>query len=142
MRMRRIVLATATAVLIAGSAVTATAQASTPSADTITKLPAKVTLTVGHQATLTLKTNITTGTRWIVAGTPCCTPSGKAIAKVSKGTYTAPVTTLVGAPGTTSWTITALRPGTGYVTVVTRPAGVQNTMQDEEVGRVKVTVTR
>jgi len=140
MRIPRILIATAAATLLVGSAVTGTALASPPSAVSITSLPAKVTLKVGQQATLTLTTNVTTGTRWVVAATPCCTKDGKAIAKVSKGVYTAPTTTLLGAPGTTTWTITAVRPGTGNVIVVTRPAGVQNTMQDMEVGRVKVTV--
>ena len=150
MNIRRTLIAASSAVLLSASAVTGSAlavapastHASTHASTTITSLPGKVTLKVGQKATLTLKTNITTGTRWIVAGTPCCTSDNKAIAKVSKGVYTAPTTTLVGAPGTTTWTITGLRPGTGYVTVVTRPAGVQNTMQDTEIGRVKVTVKR
>ena len=140
MRIPRILVASAAAALLAGFALTGTALASTPSAVSITSLPAKVTLKVGQKATLTLKTNVTTGTRWVIGAAPCCTKDNKAIAKVSKGVYTAPTTTLVGAPGTTTWTITALRPGTGNVIVVTRPAGVQNTMQDMEVGRVKVTV--
>jgi predicted secreted protein len=140
MRSSRILIAAAAA-LVVGSAVTGIARAETPAAVSITSLPSTVTIKVGHQATLTLTTNITTGTRWVVAQAPCCTRDNRAIAKVSKGVYTAPDTTLLGAPGTTTWTITALRPGTGYVTVVTRPAGVQNTMQDMEVGRVKVIVT-
>ena len=140
MRIPRILIASVAAMVLAGSAVTGAALASTSSSVTITSLPAKVTLKVGQQATLTLKTNITTGTRWVIGASPCCTKDNKAVAKVSKGVYTAPTTTLVGAPGTTTWTITGLRPGTGNVIVVTRPAGVQNTMQDMEVGRLKVTV--
>jgi predicted secreted protein len=47
---------------------------------------------------------------------------------------------MVGVPGATTWTVTALRPGTTTVTIVTRPPGVQNTMQDEEVGTLRLIV--
>jgi len=108
----------------------------------VTELPAKVTLLVGTQATLTLETNVTTGTQWVIVQTPCCNAAGKPFAKVSKGRYTPPAKSMPGAPGTTTWKITGLRPGKGSVIVATRPAGVQNTMQDEEVGELKVTVKK
>ena len=129
--------------LLAGTAVTGTALAASPADSTkhITSLPAKVTLKVGQKATLTLKTNVTTGYRWIIASSPI-NSAFKPIVKVSKGHYTAPAATMPGAPGTTTWTITGLRPGKGSVIIVTRPPGVQNTMQDEQVGALKVTVVK
>ena len=155
MALIRTALTASAAALLAGTALTGTALAagSAPQAPaicgmqpqwcpTVTKLPATVTILPGTVATLTLPTNVTTGYRWIVVSKPCCTSNGTAVAKVSKGVYKAPDTSMPGAPGTTTWKITGLRPGKGSVIIATRPPGVQNTMQDEEVGRLKVIVKK
>jgi predicted secreted protein len=104
-------------------------------------LPAKVRLVPGEKVRITLPTNLTTGYTWLADG-GCCTRDNKQIARISKGRYSAPANPqgMVGVPGSTTWTITALRPGTTTVTIITRPPGVQNTMQDEEVGTLRVTV--
>jgi predicted secreted protein len=109
----------------------------------VQELPAKVRLIPGEKVRITLPTNVTTGYTWIANG-GCCTKNNKRIARISQGRYTAPANPegLVGAPGETTWTITALRAGTTTVTIVTRPPGVQNTMQDEEVGTLRLTVVR
>jgi predicted secreted protein len=109
----------------------------------VTDLPAKVRLIPGEKVRITLPTNRTTGYTWIATG-GCCTKNDKRVARISQGRYSAPANPegLVGAPGETTWTITALRAGTTTFTIVTRPPGVQNTMQDEEVGTLRVTVVR
>ncbi len=104
-------------------------------------LPAKVRLVPGEKVRITLPTNLTTGYTWLADG-GCCTRDNKQIARISKGRYSAPANAqgMVGVPGSTTWTVTALRPGTTTVTIITRPPGVQNTMQDEEVGTLRLTV--
>jgi inhibitor of cysteine peptidase len=98
-----------------------------------------VRLVPGEKFRIVLPTNRTTGYSWFADG-GCCTPGGQPVARISKGVYTAPTSDLVGAPGTTTWTVTALRPGTTTIEIVTRPPGVENTMQDEEVGSVRLIV--
>ena len=84
----------------------------------VTELPAQVRLIPGEKIELTLATNRTTGYTWTAS------KSGKKKAiKVSKGMYTAPNTDLVGAPGETTWTITALKRGTATVTISATPPG-------------------
>jgi len=84
----------------------------------VTELPAQVRLIPGEKIELTLTTNRTTGYTWTAS------KSGKKKAiKVSKGMYTAPNTDLVGAPGETTWTITALKRGTTTVTISATPPG-------------------
>lgn len=84
----------------------------------VTELPAQVRLIPGEKIELTLVTNRTTGFTWTA------TKSGKKKAiKVSKGRYTAPDTDLVGAPGETTWTITARKRGTATVTISATPPG-------------------
>lgn len=84
----------------------------------VTELPAQVRLIPGEQIELKLTTNRTTGFTWRA------TKSGKKKAiKVSKGTPTAPETDLVGAPGETTWTITARKLGTATVTITATPPG-------------------
>jgi len=108
----------------------------------VTKLPAKIRLEVGEQARLTLKTNRTTGYTWEATGGR--NANDRVVVKVSQGRYTAPAAAddgMVGVPGRTSWVITAVRPGRTEVVVVTRPPGAKNTMTDETVGTLSVTVT-
>lgn len=109
----------------------------------VQELPAKARLIPGEKLRITLPTNLTTGYTWIATG-GCCTKDDKRIARISQGRYAAPANPqgLVGAPGQTTWTITALRAGATTITIVTRPPGVQNTMQDEEVGTLQLTVVR
>ena len=137
MRTRALGLLAVSAVLLGGAALAAPAsQAAQPAkkypALIVTQDSTQVRLVAGERVKIQLSTNRTTGYTWMADG-GCCTSSDQNIARISKGVYKAPVTDLVGAPGTTTWTITALRPGTTHITVVTRPPGVQNTMQDEEV---------
>lgn len=98
---------------------------------------------VGDTLQLTLSTNRTTGYSWQAQG-GCCAAGGKQVVKVSKGKYTAPDSkkNMVGVAGTTTWTITALRPGRTTVTVTTSPPGADNTMDDETVGTLTIRVVR
>jgi predicted secreted protein len=109
----------------------------------VQELPANARLIPGEKIRITLPTNVTTGYTWIATG-GCCTKDDQRVARISKGRYSAPANPqgLVGAPGETTWTITALRPGKTTFTIVTRPPGAQNTMQDEEVGTLRLTVVR
>jgi predicted secreted protein len=133
---------------ITGAGAASAASASTASAAkgpvlTVRDLPARVRLIPGESIKLVQSTNLTTGYSWHVDG-GCCTPQNTNVARVSKGVYHAPQNTqgMVGVPGTTSWIITALRPGTTTFQVVTRPPGAQNTMQDETVGTLTVIVSK
>lgn len=85
---------------------------------TVTTLPGQVRLLDGESVRITLPTNVTTGYSWStkVVG------DSKAVT-VSKGTYTAPSTDLVGAPGTTSWVVKATGDGVAKVRIVTTPPG-------------------
>lgn len=122
-----------TAVLAVGPANAAPTKKPQPTS-TITKLPAQVKLLPGQSVNVTLETNVTTGYSW----------SAKVVGKagtvtVSDGKYTAPNTTLVGAPGTTTWTITAVKKGTAVVRFLTTPPG-STTAQN--VGKVTVIVQK
>lgn len=134
----------ASAVLLAGAAVaTSTAQAAQPVKNypplIVTQDSTQVRLTPGERVRIQLSTNRTTGYTWIAEG-GCCATGNADIATISKGAYKAPSTDLVGAPGATTWTVTAVRPGTTDITIVTRPPGVKNTMQDEQVALVHLIV--
>ena len=84
----------------------------------VTELPAQVRLIPGEAIELTLETNVTTGYSWSAS------KSGKKRAiKLSKGSYTPPNTSLVGAPGLTTWKITARKPGTAEVNIAATPPG-------------------
>ena len=125
-------------------AVPATAASAAPAKDDtliVRDLPSKVRLVPGEKVLITLNTNVTTGYSWIAQG-GCCTKTNKAVVTVSDGVYTAPDTStnMVGAAGTTTWTITAVRKGKTQVTIVTRPPGATNTMQDETVGVLSIIV--
>lgn len=106
----------------------------------VTQTSTQVRLAPGEKVRIQLSTNRTTGYSYIASG-GCCTDGDLDVATVSKGTYKAPSGDLVGAPGTTTWTVTARRPGTTDIIVVTRPPGVQNTMQDEQIAQIHLIVS-
>lgn len=117
------VLAVAAVALVAASGLAVgPAQAATPSKSdvtlTITVLPAQVRLLDGEAVKLKLSTNRTTGYSWSTKVT-----GAAGTVSVSKGKYAAPTTDLMGAPGTTTWTITAKGNGVAKVTVLTTPPG-------------------
>jgi predicted secreted protein len=105
----------------------------------VTQESTQVRLAPGERVKIQLTTNRTTGYSYIATG-GCCAAGDLPVATLSKGAYRAPTTDLVGAPGTTTWTVTARRPGTTDITVVTRPPGVQNTMQDEQIAQIHLIV--
>lgn len=84
----------------------------------VTVLPGQVRLLDGESVRITLPTNVTTGYSWstMVSG------AGKAVT-ITKGKYVAPSGDLVGAPGTTSWVVTAKGDGVAKVTITTAPPG-------------------
>ena len=84
----------------------------------ITVLPGQVRLNPGEAVAVRLSTNLTTGYSW----TPKVTGTTAAV-KVSKGTYLGSESNLVGAPGTTEWTITAMSEGTAKVKFLATPPG-------------------
>ena len=110
------ILLAALAIAVAGG--TGIAQAAKKPTLTVTELPAQVRLIPGERIDLRLPTNVTTGYSWStkVAGQ-------KSAVKVGKGKYVAPVTDLVGAPGTTTWRITAMQPGKATIDIVATPPG-------------------
>lgn len=105
----------------------------------VTQESTQVRLAPGERIKITLPTNRTTGYSYFAMG-GCCTDADLAVATLSKGAYLAPNTDLVGAPGTTTWTVTARRVGTTDITIVTRPPGVKNTMQDEQIAEIHLIV--
>ena len=147
MRPLRLLALASSLVLVAGVAVagaTGASAASPAKKDTtliVRDLDAQVRLVPGEKVKIILQTNITTGYTWTAEG-GCCTASGAKVAKVSDGTYKAPANTggMVGVPGTTTWVVTALRPGKTSIEIVTSPPGAENTMNDETVGTLKLIV--
>ena len=118
------ILAVAAAFVVAASAIVAAApaQATSPAKKnitlTVTELPAQVRLVQTESVNVRLSTNLTTGYSWstkVVGDTGAVT--------VSAGVYKAPVTDLVGAPGTTTWTVTAKAKGTAVVKFYATPPG-------------------
>ena len=85
---------------------------------TVTELPAQVRLHIGEAVSVRLVTNVTTGHSWSTK-----VRGNKAAVQVGEGAYTAPDTELVGAPGTTTWTVTARADGTAVVKFLTTPPG-------------------
>ncbi|NKB92493.1 MAG: hypothetical protein GKR85_09515 [Candidatus Nanopelagicales bacterium] len=85
---------------------------------TVTELPGQVRLMPGEKIDLTLQTNRTTGYQWSAS-----TTGKKKAIKVSKGEYTPSASALAGAPGTTTWMITARKPGTAKVKISATPPG-------------------
>jgi predicted secreted protein len=124
-RSPRILVAVAAVIVTAMTALGATpAQAAAPAKKnitlTVTELPAQVRLVVGEAVNVRLSTNVTTGYSWstkVVGDT-------SAVA-VSKGVYAAPASDsgIVGAPGTTTWTVTAKAKGTAVVKFYATPPG-------------------
>jgi predicted secreted protein len=149
MSITRRAMAVVSALVLASGlvAVTGTSASAAPAAKkpvlTVRDLPAQVRLVPGESVRLVLQTNLTTGYTWKAEG-GCCTKDDKPIARVSRGVYKAPADTggMVGVPGTTTWIITAVRPGTTQVEIVTSPPGAQNTMNDETVGTMTVIVMK
>ena len=128
-----------------GASLAAGAASAAPKGPTliVRDLPAQVRLAPGESVQIILSTNVTTGYSWHAEGGCCAKGTDRAVARVSKGRYTAPEAMgMVGVPGTTTWTVTALRAGKTAITIVTRPPGADNTMQDEEVGTLTVIVQR
>lgn len=122
---RLVAIAATAALAVAGLAWVAPAQASTSAiagAAVIKTLPATVRLAPGESVKVRLSTNLTTGYSWSAK-----VSGDKSAITVSKGVYTAPTSTgagsLVGAPGKTTWTITAKSGGTAKVTFLATPPG-------------------
>ena len=134
-----------TTVLVAGLAFAGSSASAAPAATgptlIVRDLPAQVRLVPGERVKIVLSTNRTTGYTWKAEG-GCCTKDDKNIARVSKGVYRAPENTggMVGVPGTTTWTVVALRRGKTDIQIITSPPGAQNTMNDETVGTLTVIV--
>lgn len=86
----------------------------------VTQLPAQVRLIPGETVLLSLSTNRTTGYSWSTR-----VRGDRSAVSVSKGAYQAPASAngMVGAAGTTVWSITAEKAGTAKVTVVTTSPG-------------------
>ena len=99
---------------------------------TITELPAQVRLVPGEAVRVRLSTNLTTGYTWTTK-----VVGRKASVSVADGVYKAPDTTLVGAPGTTTWLVTADKAGTAVVKFLTSPPGEDTT---SSVGSLTVIV--
>ena len=118
---RRILATAALVVALAGSALTAgpASAASNPTL-VITQTPAQVRLVPGETFAITLPTNVTTGYQWTARAV-----GKKGNLTVSNGVYTAPSSPdgMVGAPGSTTWTVTANKNGTGVVQIVSTPPG-------------------
>ena len=119
-----LLLRTITALLAAvGLAIGALAASAPAYADdhvtlTVTELPGQVRLMPGEKIELTLQTNRTTGYQWSAS-----TAGKKKAIKVSKGEYTPSASVLAGAPGTTTWMITARKPGKAKVNIAATPPG-------------------
>ena len=118
---RRILATAALVVALTGSALTAAPVSAAPSPTlVITQTPAQVRLVPGETFAITLQTNVTTGYQWNAAAM-----GKKGVLTVSDGVYTAPSSPdgMVGAPGSTTWTVTANKVGTNVVQIVSTPPG-------------------
>lgn len=116
-------LAVAASMIVAAAALVAVTPASAAPAKknitvTVTELPAQVRLVPGESVNVRLSTNVTTGYSWSTK-----VVGKKGTVTVSDGVYKAPDTALVGAPGTTTWTVTAKAKGTAVVKFLTTPPG-------------------
>ena len=85
---------------------------------TVTELPGQIRLVPGESIELVQQTNRTTGYTWKAR-----VRGDKNAITVGAGKYTAPNTDLVGAPGVTTWKITADQPGKAVVRIVATPPG-------------------
>lgn len=84
----------------------------------LTELPGQVRLIPGEAIELVQDTNLTTGFTWSAQ-----VRGNRNAVRVGRGDYTAPDTDLVGAPGITTWKITARNPGRAVVRVLATPPG-------------------
>ena len=84
----------------------------------LTELPGQVRLIPGEAIELVQDTNLTTGFTWTTQ-----VRGNQNAVRVGRGKYTAPDTDLVGAPGITTWKITARNPGRAVVRVLATPPG-------------------
>jgi len=134
----RPVLALAALIAVAGTALVGVAPAQASSVTkpvvtlTVTELPAQVRLVPGEAVNVRLSTNVTTGYTWSTKMV-----GKKGTVAVSTGAYAAPSTDLMGAPGTTTWRVTARAKGTAVVRFLTSPPG-EDTHQN--VGSLTVIV--
>lgn len=118
---RRLLATAALVVALAGSTLTAGPVSAAPNPTlVITQTPAQVRLIPGESFAITLPTNVTTGYQWNAAAM-----GKKGILTVSDGVYTAPSGSdgMAGAPGSTTWTVTATKVGTNVVQIVSTPPG-------------------
>ena len=86
---------------------------------TLTILPAQLRLVPGESATVRLSTNYTTGYTWSYR----VTGDRKAVRVVQKKPAALPPGSLLGAPTTTDWVVTAKSRGTAVVKIVSTPPG-------------------
>jgi len=134
----RPVLALAALIAVAGTALVGVAPAQASSVTkpvvtlTVTELPAQVRLVPGEAVNVRLSTNVTTGYTWSTKMV-----GKKGTVAVSTGAYAAPSTDLMGAPGTTTWRVTARAKGPAVVRFLTSPPG-EDTHQN--VGSLTVIV--
>ena len=116
----RLIAAAFAVALASSAAIVAPAQAKpVNSTITVTVLPAQVRLIPGESATVRLQTNLTTGYTWSyrVVG------DRSAVRVVQHSPAELPAGSLIGAPTTTDWVVTARSRGTAVVRFLTTPPG-------------------
>lgn len=118
MNLTRTIAAAAAALAMTFTAVPAQAADHANVTLIVTELPAQVRLVPGEAIELVQDTNLTTGYTWSTK-----VRGNKKAIMVGKGEYTAPTTDLIGAPGITTWKITAEQPGRAVVRVLATPPG-------------------
>ena len=113
--------AAAAAVVLASAAMVAAPAQAKPVDNTVTVtiLPAQLRLVPGESATVRLQTNLTTGYSWSyrVVG------DRNAVRVVQNSPAELPAGSLIGAPTTTDWVVTATSRGTAVVRFLTTPPG-------------------
>jgi predicted secreted protein len=137
-RSRRLSAAVAAIALGASLAIAAPAASAKPVDNTVTLtiLPAQLRLDPGESATIRLSTNLTTGYRWTfrVAG------NRSSVSVVQNDPAALPSGSLIGAPTTTDWIVTATKtPGTAVVKIIATPPG---RTKGSVVGSLRVIVQR
>jgi predicted secreted protein len=129
-RFARAIAATAALAIAVTGLLAASSASATPSKKiitlTVTSLPAQVRLIPGESVRLQLSTNLTTGYTWSIK----VTGKARSIA-VTDGRYIAPTSDLMGAPGTTTWIITAKAQGTAVLKVLTKAPGAKKPTVDD-----------
>lgn len=117
-KLTRTILTLIASIGLALGLTSAPAQAADDVTLVVTELPGQVRLIPGESIDLVQDTNLTTGYTWSTR-----VRGDKKAITVGNGDYTAPETDLVGAPGITTWKITADRPGRAVVRVLATPPG-------------------